>query len=226
MSNPVSNQQTEKIFFKFYDFVNDLNEVFGEKMKSVKMYFVLINSLRTKYEESNEKYFEQIKKHVDVLTEFLVVNKDAIFTQKVENIFQKNLTFSERIFIDLELVLRHSDEQSAIWKHLLLLSSLVDPESRAKEVLKKVLEDDSPENRMIKNISKTLEDSNFAEKMQGMNPSNPMEMMSALSSSGMLGSIMNTMNGSSLQDVDPKKLINTMRGMLDAISSQIESQEM
>ena len=37
---------------------------------------------------------------------------------------------------------------------------------------------------------------------------------------------MNSMNGSSLQDVDPKKLINTMRGMLDAISSQIESQEM
>lgn len=224
MSNPVSNKHIEKIFFKFYDFVNDLNEVFGEKMKSVRMYFVLVNSLRSKYEEENEKYFDQIKKHVDLITEFLVVNKDAVFSQRADNIVQKNLTFSERIYIDLELVLRHSDEQTAIWKHLLLLSSLVDPEGRAKEVLKKVLEDDSPENRMIKNISKTLEDSNFAEKMQGMNPANPMEMMSVLSSSGMLGSIMNSMNGSNLQDVDPKKLINTMRNMLDAISSQIEDQ--
>ena len=225
MSNPVSNNQTEKLFFKFCDFLNDLNEVFGEKMKSVKMYHVLVTSLKTKYQESPEKYNDQVKKHTDILTDFLTVNKDAIYNQKTSNIVQKNMTFSERIYIDLELILRYSEEEGAIWKHLLLLSSLSDPDGRAKEVLKKVLEDDTPENRMIKNISKTLEEANFADKVKDVNPHNPMEMMSVLSSSGMLGSIMNSMNGNNMQDVDPRKLIKTMKNMLDTISAQMDEQE-
>jgi len=212
-----------KIFNKFCDFVNDLHEVFGEKMKSLKMFHVLVSSLKEKYPDQPEKYQDQINTHVQRLTEFLSANKEAILQQDANLIVQKNLSCSERIYIDFELVLRHSEEQSAIWKHLLFLYSLCDPQSNAKSVLNKFLEEDTPENNIIKNIASQLEQTNITQQFS--NTSNPMEMMAMLNSSGLMSSIMGSMNPDSLNQVDPKKLIKTMRNMLDTIASQIDDEE-
>jgi hypothetical protein len=212
-----------KIFHKFCDFVNDLHEVFGTHMKSLKMYHVLITALRDKHSEQPEKYIDQIETHVKKLNEFISVNKEAILQQDSNLIVQKNLSFSERIYIDFELVLRHSEEKSAIWKHLLYLYSLCDPDSSAKSVLNKFLEEDTPENNIIKNIASKLEETNITQQFS--NTSNPMEMMSMLNSSGLMSSIMSSMNPDSLNQVDPKKLIKTMRNMLDTIASQIDEED-
>ncbi len=212
-----------KIFHKFCDFVNDLHEVFGTHMKSLKMYYVLITALRDKHSEQPEKYIDQIETHVKKLNEFISVNKEAILQQDSNLIVQKNLSFSERIYIDFELVLRHSEEKSAIWKHLLYLYSLCDPDSSAKSVLNKFLEEDTPENNIIKNIASKLEETNITQQFS--NTSNPMEMMSMLNSSGLMSSIMSSMNPDSLNQVDPKKLIKTMRNMLDTIASQIDEED-
>lgn len=214
---------TFKIFNKFVDFVSDLHDVFGTNMKSLKMYHVLINALREKYVENPEKYKDQVDTHVQKLTEFITANKDAILDQDSNLIVQKNISFSERIYIDFELVFRHSEEKSAIWKHLLFLYSLCDPDSNAKSVLNKFLEEDTPENNIIKNIASKLEGSNITQQFS--NTSNPMEMMSMLNSSGLMSSIMGSMNPDSLNKVDPKKLIKTMRNMLDTISSQIDEED-
>jgi len=212
-----------KIFHKFCDFVNDLHEVFGTHMKSLKMYHVLITALRDKHSEQPEKYIDQIETHVKKLNEFISVNKEAILQQDSNLIVQKNLSFSERIYIDFELVLRHSEEKSAIWKHLLYLYSLCDPDSSAKSVLNKFLDEDTPENNIIKNIASKLEETNITQQFS--NTSNPMEMMSMLNSSGLMSSIMSSMNPDSLNQVDPKKLIKTMRNMLDTIASQIDEED-
>jgi len=212
-----------KIFHKFCDFVNDLHEVFGTHMKSLKMYHVLITALRDKHSDQPEKYIDQIETHVKKLNEFISVNKEAILQQDSNLIVQKNLSFSERIYIDFELVLRHSEEKSAIWKHLLYLYSLCDPDSSAKSVLNKFLEEDTPENNIIKNIASKLEETNITQQFS--NTSNPMEMMSMLNSSGLMSSIMSSMDPNSLNQVDPKKLIKTMRNMLDTIASQIDEED-
>jgi hypothetical protein len=212
-----------KIFHKFCDFVNDLHEVFGTHMKSLKMYHVLITALRDKHSEQPDKYIDQIDTHVKKLSEFISVNKEAILQQDSNLIVQKNLSFSERIYIDFELVLRHSEEKSAIWKHLLYIYSLCDPDSNAKSVLNKFLEEDTPENNIIKNIASKLEETNITQQFS--NTSNPMEMMSMLNSSGLMSSIMGSMNPDSLNQVDPKKLIKTMRNMLDTISAQIDEED-
>jgi hypothetical protein len=212
-----------KIFHKFCDFVNDLHEVFGTQMKSLKMYHVLIKALREKHNDQPEKYIDQIESHVKKINEFIIVNKEAILQQDSNLLVQKNLSFSERIYMDFELVLRHSEEKSAIWKHLLYLYSLCDPESNAKSVLNKFLEEDTPENNIIKSIASKLEETNITQQFS--NTSNPMEMMSMLNSSGLMSSIMGSMNPESLSQVDPKKLINTMRNMLDTIASQIDEED-
>ncbi len=219
--------ETVKIFNHFVDFVTDLQNVFGSRMKSISMYHVLVTSLQKKYEEHNTdaKYLEQIEKHIQVLSEFLKSNADAIFNQKADLIVQKNLTYSERIFIDFELVLRHSDEKDAIWKHLLYLSTLCDPQGKAKTALNKFLEEDTPENNMIKNIAAKLEEHKFADTIAQSGASNPMDMMSMLGSSGIMSSLMSSMDPNAMNNIDPKKLIKTMRTMLDTISKQIDEQD-
>lgn len=212
------------VFYKFVDFLYDLNEVFGNQMKSLKLFYTLVSSLQEKHKENPEKYDDQINKHVQTLKDFLVANKDAILSQNANLFTMKNLSCSDRIFIDFELVLRYSEEKSAIWKHLLLLLSISDPDGKAKQVLHSFLEEDTPENKVIKSIASKLEESKFADKMSEQNISNPMDMMQMLGSSGLLSSIMSSVNQSNLDQVDPKKLINTMRNMLDAISTQIDEQ--
>lgn len=216
-----------KIFNHFVDFVSDLQHVFGARMKSISMYHVLLTSLQKKHQENEAdvKYLEQIDKHVEVLSEFLKSNTDSIFNQKSDLLIQKNLTYSERIFIDFELVLRHSEEKEAIWKHLLYLSTLCDPEGKAKNALNKFLEEDTPENNMIKNIASKLEQHNFADTIAQSGASNPMDMMSMLGSSGIMSSLMSSMNPESMNNIDPKKLIKTMRNMLDTMAKQIDEQQ-
>jgi len=223
--NNSTNSTNSKIFNKFVDFICDLNDVFGPKMKSLKMYHLLVTGVQQKYNEHEQQYQEQVNKHIEVLTNFLITNKDAIYQQNSDAIVMKNLTFSERIYIDFELVLRHSEEKSAIWKHLLFLSSLCNPDGKAKDALLNFLKDDTPENNIIKNIAAKLEESKFTEKMASSNTSNPMDMMAMLGSSGLLSSIMSSVNQQNLNQVDPKKLIKTMKSMLDNISSQIDNEE-
>ena len=216
-----------KIFNHFVDFVSDLQHVFGSRMKSISMYHVLVSSLQKKHQENetDAKYLEQIDKHVQVLSEFLKSNSESIFNQKSDLLVQKNLTYSERIFIDFELVLRHSEEKDAIWKHLLYLSTLCDPEGKAKNALNKFLEEDTPENNMIKNIAAKLEEHKFADTIAQTGASNPMDMMSMLGSSGIMSSLMSSMDPASMNNIDPKKLIKTMRNMLDTMAKQIDEQE-
>lgn len=221
----MSKLNNSKIFNKLVDFISDLNEVFGDKMKSLKMYHVLVTSLQQKYASEESKYQDQIDKHIDILTLFLNSNKDAIIEQNESLIKMKNLSYSDRIYIDFELVLRHSEEKSAIWKHLLFLSSLCNTDSKVKDALSNFLQEDTPENNIIKNIASKLEEANIQEKMAGLNSSNPMDMMSMLGSSGLMSQIMSSMTQTNLDKVDPKKLIKTMKSMLDNIATQMDQDE-
>ena len=210
---------------KFVQFVEDLNNVFGQKTKSIKMYSIVLSKLFELSENTDQKNETQdrINQHLTILQNFLSVNNDAIIKQDQSLLKESKLKYSDSIYIDIEMVLNHSEEKSAIWKHLLLLTSLSEPSSKAKDVLTNLLEEDSEENKIIKNIASKLESPEIMEKLGGMNMSaNPFDMISTLTSSGLMDSIMGGVSGD-IQKVNPKKLIGTMRNMLDAISAQIEN---
>ena len=210
---------------KFVQFVEDLNNVFGQKTKSIKMYSIVLSKLFELSENTDQKNDTQdrINQHLTILQNFLSVNNDAIIKQDQSLLKETKLKYSDSIYVDIEMVLNHSEEKSAIWKHLLLLTSLSEPSSKAKDVLTNLLEEDSEENKIIKNIASKLESPEIMEKLGGMNmSSNPFDMISTLTSSGLMDSIMGGVSGD-IQKVNPKKLIGTMRNMLDAISSQIEN---
>jgi len=211
---------------KFVQFVEDLNNVFGQKTKSIKMYSIVLSKLFELSENTDQKNDTQdrINQHLTILQNFLSTNNHAIIKQDQSLLKETKLKYSDSIYIDIEMVLNHSEEKSAIWKHLLLLTSLSEPSSKAKDVLTNLLEEDSEENKIIKNIASKLESPEIMEKLGGMNmSSNPFDMISTLTSSGLMDSIMGGVSGD-IQKVNPKKLIGTMRNMLDAISSQIENE--
>lgn len=214
----------ELLFDKFVLFVQDLNEVFGQKTKSIKMYNIVLQKMVTMKQEGKD-ITDKITQHVNLLQEFLNSNKESILKQDTSLLVSKQLKYSDSIYIDVDMVLHHSEEKSAIWKHLLFLQSLVDPNSNAQEVLGKLLEDDSEESKLIKNIASKLESSDIMGKLGGQQmSSNPFDMIQTLTSSGIMDSLMGSVTGD-IQKVNPKKLLGTMRNMLDAISAQIDDGE-
>jgi hypothetical protein len=214
----------EILFNKFTSFVKDLNEVFGQKTKSIKMYNIVLQKLIELREEGKD-ISEKISQHTSILENFLKDNKDAIINQDVSLIVSKQVKYSDSIYIDIDMVLHHSEEKTAIWKHLLFLVSVCEPDSKAHETLNKLLKDDSEESRLIKSIASKLESPDIMEKLGSQNlSSNPFDMMQTLSSSGIMDSIMSGVSGD-ISKVNPKKLLGTMRNMLDAIASQIDEGE-
>lgn len=209
------------LFNKFVQFVQDLNEVFGTKTKSIKMYNIVLQKLVELKNEGKQDVQDRINQHISILENFIRANSESILKQDVSLLVSKQIKYSDSIYIDIEMVLRHSDENSAIWKHLLLLESLISPDSNAQEVLNKLMEDDSDEAKLIKNIASKLESEDVMSKLGNINTSNPFGMIQTLTSSGLMDSIMGGMQGD-MSKVNPKKLIGTMRNMLDMISSQIE----
>lgn len=215
----------ELLLKKFVQFVEDLNNVFGQKTKSIKMYSIVLSKLFELSESTEQKNDTQdrVNQHLNILQNFLSVNSDAIMKQDQSLLKEHKLKYSDSIYIDIDMVLNNSEEKTAIWKHLLLLSSLAETSSQAKDVLTKLLEEDSEENKIIKNIASKLESPEVMEKLGGMTMSgNPFDMISTLSSSGLMDSIMGGVSGD-IQKVNPRKLIGTMRNMLDVISAQIEN---
>lgn len=215
----------ELLLKKFVQFVEDLNNVFGQKTKSIKMYSIVLSKLFELSESTEQKNDTQdrVNQHLTILQNFLSVNSDAIMKQDQSLLKEHKLKYSDSIYIDIDMVLNNSEEKTAIWKHLLLLSSLAETSSQAKDVLTKLLEEDSEENKIIKNIASKLESPEVMEKLGGMTMSgNPFDMISTLSSSGLMDSIMGGVSGD-IQKVNPRKLIGTMRNMLDVISAQIEN---
>jgi hypothetical protein len=221
----MSNQ--DLLFSKFVQFVEDLNNVFGAKFKSIKMYHIVVNKLKELHESETNSgdTKERIDQHIKILCDFIKENNQAILSQD-ENLFvQPQIKYSDSIYIDVLNILKNTEEKSAIWKHLLLLESLYDPASNAREILDKLLIEDTEENKLIKNIASKLENPDVMSKISNMNPSsNPFDMIQTLSSSGLMDSLMGGLTGD-LQKADPKKLIGTMRNMLDVISTQLESSD-
>jgi len=214
----------EILFNKFTSFVRDLNEVFGQKTKSIKMYNIVLQKL-VELRDEGKDISDKVLQHTTILEKFLRENKDAILKQDVSLIVSKQIKYSDSIYIDIDMVLHHSEEKTAIWKHLLFLESVCEPESKAHETLNKLLQDDSEESKLIKNIASKLESPDIMDKLGSQNLSaNPFDMMQTLTSSGIMDSIMGGVSGD-ISKVNPKKLLGTMRNMLDAIASQIDEGE-
>ena len=209
---------TSLITFKaISNFTNCLEEVFGTDHRFLKLYAHLINKTQIAHEKP-------ILKHIEAFRLFCVSNRDAI-EQKNHKIFKmNNITYSDRVYIDMNIIFTSADHETAtiIWKHLLTISALVDPTGKAKQLLKestKVGKDgnNGSEANFLTDIIEKVE--------QNVDPNaNPMEAVTSIMQSGVFQELVTGM-GEGLQngDLDLSKLMGTVQNMVGSLNQDANS---
>jgi hypothetical protein len=203
---------TSLIAFKaIVNFINDLSEEYGKRHRSLKLYRRLINKTQISHDKA-------IEKHLKAFMGFCVTNREQIL-EKDSDFKQPKISYSERVYVNMHEIFKIADRETApiIWKHLLILSALLDPAGKAKEVLKKNAEDG-------KNVNESEFLSNIISKVENnVNPdANPMEAVSSIMQSGVFNDLLGGMQGGMESgNLDISKLLGAVQGMVSSLGNQV-----
>jgi hypothetical protein len=202
---------TSLIIFKtISNFTNSLGEMFGEKQRSLKLYGRLINKTTLSHDKA-------IIKHVDAFRKFCKENRIAIIEKDMTKIVNPKISYSDRVFINIKIILNiaDTDTSNVIWSHLLTISALVDPAGKAKDVLQSGKNsENSSETNFLSDIIGKVE--------QNVDPNtNPLESMSSLFQSGVFTEMISGMT-TGLQDgsMDLGKLMGTVTKMAESLEGE------
>lgn len=188
------------IFKTISTFVNELSEIFSSQNHSLKLYQRLINKTTVNHEKS-------IEKHILAFRKFCISNRDLILSKNVSKLssVDSKIEYSDKVFIDFASIFKSADKDTSmvIFDHLLTISALVDPTSKAKEILKN--DEKSKEADFLSTMIEKVEEN------VDINSSNPMEVVNSIMSSGVFNDLLSNMNNS-LQDgsLDLGKLVGTV----------------
>lgn len=199
------SQDNELLCFKaITNFVNDLGEIFGNRQHSLKLYSRLIKKTTFSHESS-------IKKHIEGFTAFCISNRAGILEKNIQKIKQKTIFYSEKVGIDFAEIfkLASADDKDTIWNHLLLISSYVDPASKAREILKK---EKTSETDFLSGIIEKVE--------KEVDPNaDPMQAISSMMQSGVMNELVQGMNsGLSNGTLDISKLVGSVQSMIGKLN--------
>lgn len=195
--------RVNKIFPLIASFVSDAEECFGNTQHSLRLY----NRLLTKNVNTDQERLE----HVSIFSKYVQDNYQAILTKDAKKLTSDVIFFSKKINIKLGEIFKKADNDTteAIWRHLLVISTAVDPSSDAMNVLKKSMEEKSNEGNFLTNIMNKIQ--------TGVDPNvnDPMSAIMGLMSSGVLTELMSSMSsGMSNGQLDVSKLFGLVQGMI------------
>ena len=204
------NNNTNIIAFKaISNFIYEISNIF-QKHKSLKLYSRLIKKTTFCHENI-------IEKHIQTFKAFCVPNRDSIKNKK--NSFNPSkIEYSSRVYIDITSILNEADQDtsSAIWKHLLYISAIIDPAGKAKEILQENLKTcGSNESDFLNNIIDKVE--------KHIDPSaNPMDAVNSIMKSGIFNELLGGMNNDvNNGQLDLGKLMGAVQKMIGPLSQQI-----
>lgn len=189
-------------------FANALGELFGSKQRPLKLYCRLINQTTL----SNEG---PISKHIEAFRKFCVANREAITAKDPSKMKMNNVSYSQRVFIDFKNIFAHADKENMgiIWKHLLVVSALVDPAGKAKSILQQSPSGENKETDFLSDVIDKVEKTVTPD-------ANPMQAISSIMQSGIFTDLVNGMNNG-LQDgsLDLGKLMGAVQGMVTSVGT-------
>jgi hypothetical protein len=208
----VPNQKPDYVlpFKAIHTFVMSLNEEFGSKNKSLRLYARLI-------EQTTFSHEVPIRKHVQAFTNFCISNREAILAKNWEGFVQHKVIYSERVFIHLKDLFKmaDADQRSVMWQHVLTISALVDGSGRAKQILKKSAGKGAGKevNFLTDMIDKVEKNINLE------NASNPLEAITQIMSSGVLTDLIGSMNQNiNSGQLDMGKMFGAIQNMVGTIT--------
>lgn len=215
MASAVIDNASILIFKAITTFINDLHMEFGSKHKSISLYHRLL-------EKTGIMHTGPVLKHIECFRVFFTKNKDAMESQDLTKFTDSKITYSERVYVDMSTVLKHSDSECAsiIWKHLLTIWGVIEPTSQAKQTLREMMKNENgSENKEANFLTNIIEKVEQSVDPSKMNSSNPMEMVSGLMQSGVFTDLISGMQGG-LSDgsLDMGKLMGSVQGMMSKLS--------
>jgi hypothetical protein len=178
------------------DFVTNLHTYFESKVHSVTLYHRLI------YQKSFQDE-DLILRHVSIFRSFCETNRIALRERNEHKLSTSRISFSDRIYIDLNHVFSHVDAEtkSVVWEYLLAISAHVDPQSGSLQQLQQLQQQQTAPTPP---------------------PQDPMAMMGSLMSNPAIGGMMSSlMNG----NIDLQKLITSITPIVENVKKEIESSD-
>lgn len=212
-----------KGFKSVCNFVKALNDVFGDRCPSLQLYSHLL-------EKTGLIHEDPIKKHIGLFRHFckenelFIMNKDYVSFQSMSD-ERSTIQYSDKVFINMKKVFSLADKEQleTIYNHLLTISAVLVPNSKAKKVLKEMKNKSSSSSDSKSNIDPTEFISKIFKKISenvNLDSSNPMEMITSLMSSGVLTDIMSMMNdGMGNGSLDIPKLLSTLQSFMTMFQS-------
>jgi hypothetical protein len=204
---------TNLITFKAIStFVKELSDIYGKKHRPLKLYSRLINKTLISHDKV-------ILKHLDVFKNFCVDNRDAIVAKDNKLLKNDQIKYSSKVYIDIPIVFNLADQETKtiIWNHILCISALLDPSSKAKEILRKNMEDGktgTDETDFLTNIINKVETSVGKD-------TDPMAAVSSIMSSGIFTDLIGGMQtGLTSGKLDLGKLLGAVQGMVSSLGEQ------
>lgn len=212
-------------------FVSELSHIFGEKQRPLKLLAHLISKTTLSHTKVIERY-------ALIFREFCVLNRDAILNKDAKLIKQSKIIYSERLYIEIAPILKiaDNDTKQTIWRHLLLISAHLDPESNAKQMIKSLVpalggdkgnsfkvNGDGKEAEFISNLMSKIDGAFSPGETENLNPQNAiMKIMQT----GLFTDIMSGLN-SGLNDgsLNLQRLLGTVQDMVSNNQREKEGEE-
>jgi hypothetical protein len=218
-NNKKISEEMTMAFKKITDFVDSLcDAVYIDKQKKnheLYLYNVLLSKTMWKHKQS-------ITRHIKVFHEFIIRNRDAIYSRDI-NLLVSKISYSNAAFIDLPGIMKDPDTSSdiieSIWNHLLAIESTIDPTSKARELLRQLSSGSSSSNEenFLAGFINKLEGSIDKQKAA----TDPIGAINPGIVSDLLGSIQSESSNGSL---DMNKLVGTVQNMLGCIAPLLQNQ--
>lgn len=200
-------------------FVVDAGEQFKNKQRSLGLYKRLIDKTTI---TSNDA----INKHLDAFRKFVRKNRKCI-SKKSSTFIENRIVYSENVYINVEQLFKISDKESAtaLWNHILTISALLDPSSKARDILDTKKSNNDNENIVKSNSPPGVEEDfigNIVQRVEdniNLDSTDPTEAITQMMSSGALTDIMKDMT-SGMKDgqLDLGKMLGTVQGMVGKIN--------
>lgn len=214
MEEPKNQDHTLSLFKAITSFVTSLNECYGPTQKTLQLYARLI-SKTTLMDDT------PINRHIEAFKIFCTANKDAILEKNNQKFVEERISYNERVYIDMAGVFKQatSAEKKIIWKHLLSIFALIDPQSKAKDILKDFLKKDGNGGKEDEFLSDIFDKVGNNIDSDG----NPLQAVGNLMSSGLFTDIVGSMSsGLESGELDLGKLMGSMQGMVSGIGNMAQ----
>jgi hypothetical protein len=121
----------EKVFGAIKSFVTEINTLYGAHYKPLALYGRLV-------ERTNLTHPIPVTKHINAFKKFMVSNRNAIYNMNEQEFKPHKIQYNDNVYFNMKTIMNMADPdtQQVIWQHLLVLSALLDDQSKAKQRIK------------------------------------------------------------------------------------------